>query len=56
MQREGDIDFLDLIVAYSKTMRMEYGMAMALAGFDEDIIIEVQQHVATNMIDWLNRN
>lgn len=39
--------------AFRTTIRMEYAQGMALAGFDEDVIIEVQQHVARNMIVWL---
>ena len=43
----------DWFNAFRTTIRMEYGQAMALAGFSEDVIIEVQQHVARNMIVWL---
>lgn len=40
---------------FQNTLRMEYGQAMALAGFSEDVIIDVQNTVARNMIVWLAR-
>jgi hypothetical protein len=43
-------------MAYSRAIRMEYGQAMSLAGFDPDIIVAVQQHVAATMIVWLENN
>lgn len=41
--------------AYSRTLRMEYGQAMALEGFDPNIIMNVQQRVAGSMVVWLER-
>jgi hypothetical protein len=40
-------------MAYNNKVRMEYAQAMSLAGFNPDIIVEVQQEVARNMVDWL---
>lgn len=36
-----------------RTLRMEYGQAMALEGFGEDVIINVQQRVARELVSWL---
>lgn len=43
----------DWFNAFRGKIRMEYAQGMALAGFSDDVIIEVQQHVARNMIVWL---
>jgi len=40
-------------MAYNNKVRMEYAQAMSLAGFNPDIIVEVQQEVARHMVDWL---
>lgn len=53
MNRDEATDIKNWFSAYSKQLRMEYGMAMSLAGFDPDIIVQVQQHVAGNMVAWL---
>jgi hypothetical protein len=49
-------DIKGWFMAYSRAIRMEYGQAMSLAGFDPDIIVAVQQHVAATMIVWLENN
>lgn len=38
---------------FRNKLRMEYGQAMALEGFDPDVIANVQQRVATEMLEWL---
>lgn len=40
--------------AYNNRLRMEYGQAMNLAGFEPNVIVQVQQEVARNMIAWLD--
>lgn len=50
------VELRSWFMMYSKALRMEYGQAMGLAGFDPDVIVSIQQHVAANMIDWLQRN
>jgi hypothetical protein len=50
------VDINKWFIAYSRALRMEYGQAMSLAGFDPDVIVDVQQQVANNMIVWLEAN
>jgi hypothetical protein len=49
-------DLKGWFLAYSRTLRMEYGQAMSLEGFAPDIIANVQQRVAVEMIDWLEKS
>lgn len=56
MDNDEAVEVQSWFMAYSKALRMEYGQAMGLAGFDPDVIVSVQQQVAANMIDWLKRN
>ena len=40
--------------AYSRTVRMEYGIAM-LELFDPEVVERVQQRVAKRMLEWMDR-
>lgn len=50
------IEIRTWFVSYSKRLRMEYGQAMALVGFDPNLIVAVQQSVAASMIEWLRQS
>lgn len=56
MGNDEAVDINKWFIAYSRALRMEYGQAMSLAGFDPDVIVDVQQQVANNMIVWLEAN
>lgn len=56
MGNDEAVEIKNWFMAYSAALRMEYGQVMGLAGFDPDVIVSVQQQVAANMIDWLQRN
>lgn len=49
-EAEATKDFIKLLL---RRTRMEYGMAMALEGFEPDVIIQVQRRVAEELSDWL---
>jgi hypothetical protein len=53
VQRSEADDVRSFMREYTNRLRMEYGQAMAIAGFEPALIIQVQQDVARNMIEWL---